>query len=98
MSFFIRCHGLQRPRDMVAREGRAFLAMLATQHKALASMHNQALSAFGSLRRLQPKNLAWIHDDFRIQRARYTDRRFFKPKMPLALKQRAQAAINSIAP
>ncbi|UUZ65471.1 hypothetical protein LP417_13750 [Polaromonas sp. P1-6] len=38
-----------------AREVEAFLAMLATQHKALAFMHNQALSAFGFLRRLQPK-------------------------------------------
>lgn len=39
------------------REVEAFPAMLATQHKALASMRNPALSAFGSLRRLQPKIL-----------------------------------------
>lgn len=75
-----------------AREVEAFLAMLATQHKALASTHNPALSAFGFLRRLGACNEK-ILPGFRMffgtctRVAMAGD--FCKPKMPLALKQRA---------
>jgi len=63
--FFIRWHGraqgMRHPRDMGAPEVEAFLTMLATDRKASASTHNQALSALLFLyREVLGVNLQWL--------------------------------------
>jgi Phage integrase, N-terminal SAM-like domain len=43
--FFIRFHGLRRPREMGAREVQSFLSSLANERGVAPSTHRQALAA-----------------------------------------------------
>ena len=54
---------MTHPRDMGAKQVKAFLTMLATERKVSASTHNQALSALLFLyREVLEEDLPWLTD------------------------------------
>lgn len=65
---FIRWSGLQHPRDMGKAQVEAFLTNLATQKRASASTHKQALSAIVFLyREVLGQDLPWLGDIGRLR-------------------------------
>ena len=59
------------PRDMGAKQVKAFLTMLATERKVSASTHNQALSALLFLyRQVLEEDLPWLTDINRLTQVR----------------------------
>ncbi len=66
---FILANSKRHPREMGAREGEAFLTLLATRDRVSASTQNQALSALLFLyREVLAQELPWMNNIRRVKR------------------------------